>query len=259
MVEGVRVQDLPAPTRRALVRGALAVAFGGAALGATAGPALADSSAKGDPGSLRISDLPGIGDLPGVGDLTRLDLLELLEVDYPSAEWIPAHAGNYTVAARPIEALPRYVIIHDIEGPYRAAVDRFQTRGSEVSAHYVIRSHDGHIAQMVRQKDIAWHAGNWSYNVQAVGIEHEGYVSTGKYYTETMYEASARLTAYVCLLYAIPMTRDHIIGHKEVPYATHTDPGPHWRWNHYMDLVHGFGTDAVALIPKQVRDLLPYV
>jgi hypothetical protein len=33
------------------------------------------------------------------------------------------------------------------------------------------------------------------------------------------------------------MDRSHIIGHNEVPGATHTDPGSCWNWTYYMQLV----------------------
>jgi hypothetical protein len=90
---------------------------------------------------------------------------------------------------------------------------------------------------MVREKDIAWHAGNWTYNTQSIGIEHEGWVSDASWYTDAMYRASAALTRNVCLKYGIPMDRSHIIGHSEVPGATHTDPGQYWNWTYYMQLV----------------------
>jgi hypothetical protein len=90
---------------------------------------------------------------------------------------------------------------------------------------------------MVREKDIAYHAGNWTYNTQSCGIEHEGFVSDPSWYTDAMYRASAALTRNVCLKYGIPMDRTHIIGHVEIPGTTHTDPGPNWNWTFYMQLV----------------------
>src|SRR5690606_37754439 len=107
-----------------------------------------------------------------------------------------------------------------------------------VSAHYVIRSSDGQITQMVQDNDIAWHAGNSTYNRQSIGIEHEGYVNNASWYTNAMYQASANLTRWLCDTYNIPKDRAHILAHSEVPGATHTDPGPNWDWNYYMSLVN---------------------
>jgi hypothetical protein len=90
---------------------------------------------------------------------------------------------------------------------------------------------------MVREKDIAYHAGNWDYNTKSIGIEHEGFVDDPSWYTDAMYRASAALTRNVCLKYGIPMDRTHIIGHYQVPGTTHTDPGPNWNWTYYMQLV----------------------
>lgn len=157
--------------------------------------------------------------------------------DYGPALWVPASTSNYTVANRPSDLALTYVVIHDTEGSYASAINWFQNPSAQASAHYVIRSNDGQITQMVREKDIAWHAGNWYYNQHAIGIEHEGYASDGSWYTDVMYRASAALTRNICLKYGIPMDRSHIIGHAEVPNQTHTDPGPYWNWTYYMQLV----------------------
>ncbi|MDN4592925.1 N-acetylmuramoyl-L-alanine amidase [Polycladomyces subterraneus] len=158
--------------------------------------------------------------------------------DYPGASWVPANSGNYTTANREADGNTiNYVIIHTTEGSYAGTISWFQNPSANVSAHYVIRSSDGAITQMVQNQDIAWHAGNWDYNVHSIGIEHEGYVNDPSWYTDTMYRASANLTRWICDMYGIPKDREHIIGHSEVPGATHTDPGPGWDWNYYMSLV----------------------
>ncbi len=157
--------------------------------------------------------------------------------DYGPALWSAAHSSNYTTANRETTYPINYVIIHTTQGSYAGAISWFKNASANVSAHYVIRSNDGQITQTVREKDVAWHAGNWTYNTQSVGIEHEGYVNNASWYTDAMYRASAALTRNVCQKYGIPMTRSRIIGHNEVPGATHTDPGPHWNWSYYMQLV----------------------
>lgn len=155
--------------------------------------------------------------------------------DYPPALWVPAYAGNYTVG-RPYPPL-NTIIIHDTEGSYASAISWFQNPASQVSAHYVIRSVDGQITQMVRDANTAWHAGNWDYNVRAIGIEHEGYMNQQGWYTEAMYQSSAALVRYITERYGISKDRAHIIGHYQVPNQNHVDPGPLWDWNYYMTLV----------------------
>lgn len=165
------------------------------------------------------------------------DVVTIASTDYAPALWTPADPTNYDVASRESDYPINYVVIHTTQGSYTSAINWFQNPSSNVSAHYVIRSGDGQITQMVREKDIAWHAGNYSYNTQSIGIEHEGYVNDSSWYTDAMYKASAALTRNLCLKYGIPIDRAHIIGHNEVPGATHTDPGPNWDWAYYMALV----------------------
>ncbi|MER5950151.1 peptidoglycan recognition family protein [Streptomyces sp. NPDC001904] len=159
-------------------------------------------------------------------------------VDYPAAESVPASTSNYTASSRPSSYPIDYVIVHVTQETWADALAIFKNSAKQVSAHYVVRSADGHIAQCVREKNIAWHAGNWDYNTRSIGIEHEGWVDQPEYFTDALYEKSAALTASICARYGIPADREHIIGHVEVPGATHTDPGPYWDWTRYIRLVN---------------------
>ncbi|GAA0628641.1 N-acetylmuramoyl-L-alanine amidase [Kutzneria viridogrisea] len=160
-------------------------------------------------------------------------------VDYPAAHWIPASAKNYTAANRPSGYPVNLVVIHVTQETYPDTVRLFQDPKHAAAAHYVVRSADGYLAQMVREHDIAWHAGNWDYNTRSIGIEHEGWVDKPEYFTDALYKSSAALTRSICDRYRIPKDRKHIIGHVEVPGSTHTDPGPYWDWTRYMRLVTG--------------------
>jgi N-acetyl-anhydromuramyl-L-alanine amidase AmpD len=167
--------------------------------------------------------------------------------DYWNSLYLPANSHNYTAANRPYSNLIDKIVIHVVQGSWSSAINWFQNPRAQASAHYVVRSSDGVVGQSVLEKDIAWHAGNWSYNQTAIGIEHEGFVGDPKWFTEAMYDGSAQLSAYLCNKYGIPSDRDHIIGHNEVPdpYApgqfggvsNHTDPGGYWDWYKYMDYV----------------------
>lgn len=161
--------------------------------------------------------------------------------DYPDAAWVAASSSNYTASSRPSSYAIDRVVIHVTQGSYAGTISWFQNPSAQVSAHYVVKSSSGAITQMVRDKDVAWHAGNWSYNTRSIGIEHEGFVNDASWFTDAMYRSSAALTRYICDKYGIPKDRSHIIGHNQVPGATHTDPGPHWNWNTYMAYVTGGG------------------
>lgn len=170
---------------------------------------------------------PHKGSLAGTEPGTR-------SADYPAALWVPADANNF--AAGRSAAIDK-VIIHVTQGSYAGSISWFQDPASEVSSHYVVRSSDGQITQMVRDSDTAYHAR--SANSSALGIEHEGFIDDPSWFTDTMYRSSAALTAYLCDRYGIPKDRAHIIGHSEAPGNDHTDPGPNWDWTRYMQLVSG--------------------
>ncbi|MGW8885190.1 peptidoglycan-binding protein [Streptomyces sp. NPDC055749] len=154
--------------------------------------------------------------------------------DYPPALWVPASSANY---AKGRSATVDKVVVHVTQGSYAGSISWFQNPASQVSAHYVIRSSDGQITQTVRDSDTAWHAR--SANASSLGIEHEGWVDNPSWFTDTMYRSSAALTKHLCDRYGIPKDRAHIIGHSEAPGNDHTDPGVHWNWTYYMQLVGG--------------------
>lgn len=169
-----------------------------------------------------------------------------------ACEWIPApyeefgegDYGNHDLADRPASQSVKYIVIHDTEGSWDTTIKLVQDP-TYVSWQYTLRSSDGHVAQHVPLKDVAWHAGNWYVNAKSVGLEHEGFlVSPDAWYTEAMYRSSARLVRYLASRYGIPLDRQHILGHDTVPGTTaatirgmHTDPGPYWDWAHYFTLL----------------------
>ncbi|GLF93302.1 N-acetylmuramoyl-L-alanine amidase [Streptomyces yaizuensis] len=158
--------------------------------------------------------------------------------DDPGALWVPASASNRTASNRPSAYRITHVVVHVTQETFDDTLAIFRDPARRVSAHYVVRSADGVVAQCVRERDIAWHAGNWGWNTHSVGIEHEGWVDRPAYFTPALYERSAALTAAVCDRYGIPKDRTHIIGHHEVPGATHGDPGAFWDWTRYVRLVN---------------------
>ncbi|MFB7275279.1 N-acetylmuramoyl-L-alanine amidase [Streptomyces sp. NPDC056244] len=195
-------------------------------------------------------------------------------------EWIPApyeefgdkDYGNHDKADRPAAQSIDYIVIHDTEGSWDTTIKLIQTP-DYVSWNYTLRSSDGHIAQHVLAKDVAWHAGNWYVNAKSVGLEHEGFLTApDAWYTEAMYRTSARLVRYLADKYDIPLNRQRILGHDNVPGTTtasipgmHTDPGPYWDWAHYFQLLGapfqataGAGADAVTIRPQYASHQPPY-
>ncbi|MDH6126497.1 N-acetylmuramoyl-L-alanine amidase [Kitasatospora sp. GP82] len=176
----------------------------------------------------------------------------------------PTSYGNYNPANRPEDGEKiRYIVIHDTESDYAGAIASFQNPREQATAHYLVRAHDGHVTQLVHTRDIAWHSGNKTVNMHSIGIEHEGFAlpkDRPTWYSEQLYESSAALVRYLAERFGVPLDRQHIIGHDDVPPPTqadaagmHWDPGTFWDWAHYLDLLKAPiapGTDA----PPQAGD-----
>jgi hypothetical protein len=185
----------------------------------------------------------------------------------------PGDYGNFDLATRPSHGLGvDYVVIHDTESSYASTVSEFENPLSYVSAHYVTRSADGHVTQMVPTSDVAWHAGNWYVNAHSVGIENEGYATDPSYFTDALYTSLARLTRYTADRYGVPLDRLHLIGHDQVPGPTaayqagmHWDPGPYFDWARFMSLVGapiaaaGDGTGRIVTIDPSYETNRPAV
>ncbi len=159
----------------------------------------------------------------------------------------PVDYGNYDRANRPNDGMKiNSVVVHDTEGTLEEVINTFQNPTSYVSSHYVIDK-DGTVYQMVQNKDVAWHAGNWQWNMQSIGIEHIGHASTGSTdYTPEMYRASSQLVKWLSKKYGFPVDRQHVVGHDSIPAPRpanladmHVDPGPFWNWQNYIAMAGG--------------------
>ncbi|MBC8135317.1 MAG: N-acetylmuramoyl-L-alanine amidase [Fibrella sp.] len=168
--------------------------------------------------------------------------------DFLGAVWEPAAPTNFKMSARPsVEQIIDRIVIHDIEGPAMSAVRWFQNPKAQVSSHYVVDAQTGTVYQQVKERDVAWHAGDRLTNARSVGIEHGGYAYRPGFFSVVQYEASAKLVRDISRRHNIPRDREHIIGHFEVPDSAnpgkfggrggHTDPGPYWDWDYFMTLV----------------------
>jgi hypothetical protein len=170
--------------------------------------------------------------------------------EYGPAIWTPTPSCNFS--SRSGTAVSA-ITIHTVQGSYSGAISWAQNCNSGVSYHYVIRSSDGQVTQMVLEGSKAWHVG--SENPYTIGYEHEGYVNNPVWYTNALYQASANLSKDIILSgYGINGLRTYygaassgsnvlgtcvkIKGHQHYPNQTHTDPGINWDWEKYYRLIN---------------------
>ena len=166
--------------------------------------------------------------------------------DYGPALWV---ASPYHSARTSYDS----VTIHTMQGYYAGSISWFQNNPSSVSAHYLIRSSDGQITQMVRENRAAHHVG--VHNKTTLGIEHEGFIDNASWYTAAMYNASAALTRHFCATYSaiscasafkgpagtginVLPASVKVKGHQHYSSQTHTDPGKNWDWARYYNLLN---------------------
>lgn len=161
-------------------------------------------------------------------------------------DFIPCHPE----CRRPRESRVDRVVVHRMEGTLRGTIAWFQmgrearAKGLGVepdqvqmtAAHFLVGL-DGRVVQMAVMTAKVSHAGSpreRGWNDRSIGIEFEGYVANP--WPEAQIQAGAELVARMILpLYReILPDRAHILGHSEVPGATHTDPGELFPWDDFL-------------------------
>ncbi len=171
--------------------------------------------------------------------------------DYPDAVWLPAAGCNYSGRTLAVS----HVTVHTTQGSYAGAISWFRNCSAGVSAHYLVRSSDGQVTQMVRESDKAWHAGR--ANGYTIGIEHEGYVEQPEaWYSAPMLVASSGLARAVLAAHGIaprvydgsrgwnavlPEADYNVKGHVNHAGQTHADPGAGWDWARYKRMIEDAG------------------
>lgn len=149
----------------------------------------------------------------------------------------PNHSPRGTIAIS-------MLVLHATVGDYGSALAWLLNPASRVSSHYLIRK-DGHIAQLVQDDQIAWHAGraNWhgvtGINACSLGIELEN-ANTGRDpYPPAQIAAAHALCQSKIARYNIE--RADVVRHLDiaVPRGRKTDPAglpwPDFADSLYMD------------------------
>ena len=130
----------------------------------------------------------------------------------------------------------KFVIIHytgmqsEIE-----SISRLKNPRAKVSCHYLI-NRKGTIIQMVKEKNIAWHAGKskWknlsNLNPCSLGIElvNKGHTFGYQNFSKKQIKSLISLCKNLKKKYAIP--KENFLGHSDIAPLRKTDPGEKFPW-----------------------------
>lgn len=148
----------------------------------------------------------------------------------PKFIWRPS--SNFSFRNQSINS----IILHGTGMKNDAEVlERLCSTQHEVSAHYFISLH-GVIYQLVKDEDVAWHAGvsAWknmqSLNFNSIGIElFNSTAGNGVAYHPLQYKALYKLMSYLIYTYKIPI--ENVLAHSDIAPDRRTDPGYLFSWN----------------------------
>lgn len=140
---------------------------------------------------------------------------------------------NFTLGRSGLK--PEIIVVHIMAGSLLGTDAHFANPASGVSAHYGV-GFTGEIHQYVGEGDVAWHAGfvnsptfllfkpGVNPNKYSVGIECEGQDLAMS--QEAQLNALVELIRAVATRWAIPLDRQHIIGHYEINSGKPNCPSP---------------------------------
>jgi N-acetylmuramoyl-L-alanine amidase len=117
----------------------------------------------------------------------------------------------------------------------QSAVERLLSKKYEVSSHYII-SRTGKIIQLVKDNNIAWHAGisNWfkfkNLNKNSIGIELENKGHQYGYQTFPSKQIVQLIKILKILKRKFKIKNVNIIGHSDIAPSRKIDPGEKFPW-----------------------------
>lgn len=137
------------------------------------------------------------------------------------------------------DSIKAIILHHTDSTTAKSSISWFQSKDSQVSAHYVIDK-NGDIYQMVKEADKAWHCGDsilhgkTNVNTFSIGIELVG--DGIAEFPREQYNALAWVVQMLKTKYNI--ADDWIVGHKDIatPPGRKVDPQP-FNWDMFWVLV----------------------
>jgi len=178
-----------------------------------------------------------------------------MNIDDQNAIWLPS--SNFDVG-RNGASIDR-IILHTTEGSFDGALSwlRGDAAGSSnrnSSSHFLVSADGRRIAQLVHEADTAWAAGNLAFNRRGINIEQEGYAARGDF-ADALYAATGALVGRLARRHGVPLDRQHVIGHMDVPDPNnpalrggidhHGDPGSAYDFERLLRIAAASGEPAL--------------
>lgn len=143
----------------------------------------------------------------------------------------------------------RMLVVHATVGSYNSSLGWLCNPLSRVSSHYLIRK-DGHIAQLVADRHVAWHAGASSWHglnkdaiaLGSLGIELENLTGMEDFHGQDPYP-TAQLAALHWLCAAkiakYGIDRSMVVRHVDIAPGRKTDPAGFPDWPGFVASLYG--------------------
>lgn len=153
----------------------------------------------------------------------------------------------------------KYIIIHYTNLPStQASIRHLTNKKNKVSAHYLI-DQKGKVYSLVKDKDIAWHAGQscWKVdrclNKNSIGIELQNTGVAGKYekFPSMQIKQLEKLIRKIQAKYNI--SNANILGHSDISPDRKIDPGPKFPWKRLFN--KGIGIMPKIYTPKRKKNM----
>lgn len=168
------------------------------------------------------------------------------DIGYPvRTHWAAEYGDN-----RSLSMVNKFVV-HDTEGYFANDEPYLAAATAPVASCHALIAPDGELVFMVPLEKTAWTPGNDAVAQTSINVEMSGFQS--KEYTDAQYKSMAAFfrwcVAQGCAIpaeYAAKTGRAGILGHQDVPNpyqggkfggaSGHTDPGPLFDWNKFIQL-----------------------
>ena len=165
---------------------------------------------------------------------------------------------NFDKKKRPHKSI-RFIIIHYTGmQSERESIKRLCDPNSKVSSHYLINA-NGKIYRLVKDNQIAWHAGNscWgkykNLNKHSIGIEltNKGHEFGYSNFKKRQLISLTKICKFLIKKYKIK--KKNIIGHSDIAPTRKVDPGEKFPWKNFAKKNIGIWHQCKPGLLKKLR------